>query len=639
MTRRLDPAYACAAALGVMVLALLGPAWAKGLTPFWSDLTYLHQAWRSAPAMSVAAGRVPLWEPSLYLGMPSLAALQGALLYPPTILYYLFGFATATALYHALHLVVAGWLCALWLRSWRMTWGAALGGGILFAFGGLLVARLPYLNHLSVFAWAPALLLFFRRPAALGLVLALMTLAGYPTAVPGCALAAWAVAFAARTRRTEWRSSALAWGLAGALAAALSAAQLLPGLELASLSRRAAGLSLEEALTWSFSPGDLLQWIGPLAVGWGAFKPAEQWWLCVYLGVAGTILCCAGALAVPRRRAAALAVFLAAAVALTLGGTNPLSSWLWAHLAPLKYVRYPGNLAYLCLPALAALAAAGLARRKSGPVLVLLLAAELAALGRFATPLAPRALFTDAGPLVRALQERQAGSRYLISPRALHSSSGADVFDWRRRLYGLTNAPYRLRAAVNFGEPLVPRDSYAAVDFLQSLPGADAAASWMPWIGASRLLTPSPADTARLAVEGVALWHVARVRGPVSLAYFLPPREGAALPAALAGEPPETGSPLELRREREDRFEISGEGAGWAFAAEPRFPGWTASLETPAGVRPVSPLPALGPFQKVETPAGPWTVRWRYEPRPWALGLLASWASLAALAAYWYHRR
>ena len=111
------------------------------------------------------------------------------------------------------------------------------------------------------------------------------------------------------------------------------------------------------------------------------------------------------------------------------------------------------------------------------------------------------------------------------------------------------------------------------MDALLSLPSADAAAGWMPWIGALRLLTPKPADSARLTVEASSLWEISRVRGPVSLAYQLTPKEGAALPAAWPSSPPDAArSPLEVRREREDRFEISGEGAGWAYVAEPRFP-------------------------------------------------------------------
>lgn len=636
--RRAGPEALVAAALAAAVGGLLGGAWARGLTVFWSDLTYLHQAWRAAPAMLVAAGRAPLWEPSLYFGMPMAGSMQGGLFYPGTVLYYLFGFATATALFQALHLFTAGWLCALWLRSCRLSWGASLGGALLFAFGGVMIARLPFLNHLSTLAWAPALALFFRRREALAAALALMVLAGYPTFIPGCAAAAWAVTLAARTGRVRL-ADARTWLEAACLSALLAAVQLLPGLELATLSRRAGGVGIEEAMTWGFTPRDLLQWIGPLGVGLREFRPSIDWTLCVYLGAIGAGAAAWGAFVVPRRTAAALGAALLAVVVLTLGASTPLSAWLWSALPPLRLVRYPGNLAYMAMLPLGLLAAAGFSGRRAGPPLVLACALELLVVGRTATPLTARTLFVEAGPLVRALQSSLGGGRYLISPRALQASSGASVGDWKQRLYGLTNAPFRLRSAANFGEPLVPAPSYRVMDALLSLPGAAAAAGWMPWIGASRLLTPEPPVAPRLAREGRALWVISRVLEPVSLAYRLSPADGAALPASWPSAPPAAARvPLEVRREREDRFEVRGEGAGWAFVAEPRFPGWKTVLSSAGGDREVAPLPALEAFQKVETPEGAWTLRWRYDPAPWRLGVLLACLSWIVLGGSLYHR-
>jgi|CXWL01.1.fsa_nt_gi hypothetical protein len=636
--KRLDPEALAAAVLAVLALGFIGSSALVGLSVFWSDLTYLHFGWRAAPAMLIEAGRAPLWEPALYFGMPMAASMQGGLFYPPAIFYYLFGFAAANALFQALHLFLAGWLCALWLRSWRLSWGASLGAAIVFAFGGVMISRLSYLNHLSVLVWAPALALFFRKPLALALVLSLMVLAGYPSFIPGCAAAAWAAALAARADRAPWRQTVLSWMGAGLLAAAVSCVQLLPGLELAAYSRRAGGVGLAEGLAWGFSPRDLLQWIGPLAVGWSRFHPADEWYKCVYLGVVGFVLAAYGLYALSWRRRAVVAVSLALTALLTLAGSNPVSDALWRGLPFLRFVRYPGNVAYIALLPLSVLIGVGLQRRRSAPLLVLLAAVELVALGRAAIPLAPHRLFVDAGALVRTLQERLDGTRYLISPRALHASIGVGVFDWKQRLYGLTNAPYRLRAAANFGEPLVPAASYSVMDELFKLPSVDAAASWLPWIGVSRLLTPTSAESPRLISEGAVMWEISKAQGPASLAYHLSLAAGAALPADWPPVPPELGAPLSVRRSREDQFEISGEGAGWAYVAEPCFPGWKTFLDTPAGRRRVFAAPALAAFQKFETPSGPWTFLWRYEPGSWRLGLLATWLALLALGASWYHR-
>ena len=639
--RSVGPEAAAAAAIAAAVLAVLAPLWIRGLSPFWGDLTYLHPAWRAAPAQLVQAGRAPLWEPSLYLGMPMAASLQGGLFYPPAALYDLFGFAAATALFQLLHYFLAGWLAALWLRTLRLNWGACAGAGISFALGGLLVGRASFLNHLAVLAWAPALPLFFRRRGPLALALALMFLAGYPTFLPGLGAAAWALAFALRARRrgadglVEWGAD---WAAAAALALGLTAAQLLPALELAALSRRAGGLAPDEALRFGFALADLRQWLSPLFVPLSSFSPAVEWWKCVYVGVAAAAAAGLALRRLPRRRAASFAALLAGVAVLILGGSNSLSRALWLGLPPLRFVRYPGNLAYLAALPLTALVGAGLSRAGHAPVLGALIAAELVFFGIRSIPGAPRGLFTEAGPLVRELQANLDGTRYLLSPLALEAVRGSGLADWKARLYGLSNAPYRLRAVCNFGEPLVPAPNYAVMDRLYASRSVEEAAAWLPWIGASRLLTPRPPSTPLLVSEGLTLWDVSRAAAPVSLAYQLSPGAGAALPEDLPEFPPRMGRPLAETREREDRFSIKGAGAGWVFVSEPRYPGWRSSLETPTGSGPVETKSALSAFLKVAVPDGPWTLTFEYDPASWRWGVLLSLASLLAFGSYWYHR-
>ncbi|HXS99158.1 MAG TPA: hypothetical protein VN915_00620 [Elusimicrobiota bacterium] len=639
--RSAGPEAAAAAAILAAVLALLAPLWLRGLTPFWGDLTYLHPAWRAAPAELLQAGRAPLWEPSLYLGMPMAASMQGGLFYPPTVAYYLFGFATATALFQLLHYFLAGWLAALWLRTLRLSWGACAGAGISFALGGLMIGRASFLNHLAVLAWAPALPLFFRRRGPLALALALMFLAGYPTFLPGLAAVAWALAFALRARRRDAAGAArwgADWAAAAALALALTAAQLLPALELAALSRRAGGLSADEALRYGFSLADLRQWLSPLFVPLSAFKPAVEWWKCVYVGVAAAAAAALALRRLPPRRAAALAAMLAAVAALILGGSNPVSRALWLHLPPLRFVRYPGNLSYLAALPLAALVGAGLSRARRAPALAALLAAELVFLGARSIPGAPRGVFAEPGSLARELQAKLGGTRYLLSPRALEAVRGSGVQDWASRLYGLSNAPYRIRSVGNFGEPLVPAANYAVMDRLYSSRSAEEAEAWLPWVGASRLLTPDSLSNPLIVPEGLNRWFISRVAAPVALAYQFPPKAGAALPADFPGSPPPAGRPLAETREREDRFSVSGEGEGWVFVSEPRYPGWSVSLETPGGRVPEETRPAMGAFLKAAVPAGPWTLAFEYDPASWRWGVLLSLGSLLAFGSYWYHR-
>ena len=625
--------------LAAVIFVFFAPIFLTGRTLFWGDLTYLHHAWRASPAQLIQSGRPPLWEPSLYLGMPMAASMQGALFYPATIFFYLFGFATATALFEVLHLFFIGWFTALWFRSLRLSWGASVATGTCLALSGLLISRLPFLNHLAVLSYIPVLALFFSTSGALSLSLGLMFVAGYPTFMPGAVVMSWMIALALRSRQAASASMWLRnWSAAGAAALVLCAVQFIPAAELVALSRRSSGVIRTEALQWGFQWDNLRQWVSPLLVPWSSFKPAVEWWMCVYLGFVAAGFCVWGLWRMPRPRAALLALALLATALLTLGDTTSVSRWLWMNWYPLKFVRYPGNLAYLAILPLSVAIAAGCSSSRHAPVLALAAVIELIGYGWLSTPKTSRTLFTEAGPLVRDLQERQGQARYLISPRALEASNGANIVDWKTRLYGLTNAPFRLRAVANFGEPLVPQRNYEFMDRLLSARGADEAAAWMPWAGASRLLTPTIVSTPLLRSESRQLWEIARLSVPAAMAYFFTTKAGDVLPPTLPDVPPALGHPLSVERDREDRFSISGKGSGWIFVAEPRYPGWRAVLETPEGTRDLATLPALGAFQKASVPAGPWRVRFYYDPASWRWGIVTSLFGLLAFAAYWYHR-
>lgn len=574
-----------ALALLAAALLLLAPMWLAGKTPFWGDMTYIHHPWQALAAQVLQGGHAPLWDPYIYFGMPLSANMQRAVFYPGQGPFFLFGFADGAALFHLAHYWLSGWLAFLWLRSLKLSKAAALCGALLFAFSGGMVSRMPFINHLSTLSLVPALFLFFRRPLPLALTLCLAFLAGYPPFLAGAMALCWGVMLLL-TRRGALGT----WAGAGALALALSAVQLIPGLELMSLSRRSGGVLLDEMLKFGYKPADLAQWISPLLIT--DFNAAVEWWKCSYLGFAGFAL---AALGLMRARRLAPLVLLVALI--ILGDSNPVSLWLWENVKVLHFVRYPGNLGYLGLPLAALLAAAAVqSLGRPGRVLaVLAVFAELAWTARGITPLAPRSLFTTPGGTVRRLQESLGERRYLLSPLALETHAGRDIVDWKTRLYGMTNAPFRIRAAGNFGEPLVPRLNYELMDHLYRQPSLEKALELLPEAGVSVLLGP-----------GGDPWRFMRVDSPGYMAVW----------------------------PREDRFRLLGDGEGVVRVREPRYPGWKAWLN---GER-VVPEPDFIAFQKVSVPRNGWTLDFKYDPWTWTAGLWVTLLAALAFGAACYNR-
>src|SRR5262249_8238443 len=105
--RPVGEAWAPAILAGMALVPFLG-AWLKGQLPYWGDLTYIHHPWRAYAAQLLRAGRLPLWNPYLYFGMPQAASMQDGLFYPGTTPFFIFGFPAGLALFHAVHYALAG---------------------------------------------------------------------------------------------------------------------------------------------------------------------------------------------------------------------------------------------------------------------------------------------------------------------------------------------------------------------------------------------------------------------------------------------------------------------------------------------------------------------------------------------------
>ncbi len=671
--------------LAALAACFMGSWWVRGLCPFWGDLSYLAQPWRTFNAEMLEAGRLPLWDPYVYLGMPHAAEMQNGLFYPGSLFFYLGGWADGLRLYDLLQFWLAGFLAYLWLRSLGLRSAPSLAGAAVYGFGGWIWIRVEWPNQLGVLALLPAFLLFSRAPRWWGLAWALAFFSGYPLFAIGGAVAAAATLLILAGRRElvdagGWRRFCLGVCGAGLWGAGIASCLLIPAVELWRHSTRAHGLDVPSLLFYGFTPSDFWGWISPW-IAPGPKRPAAHlpWWTCDYMGFLGAAAAIAGLLRLKRRAALKAVIGLSAVALLLLGRSTGLSLWVWTHAAPLRYLRYPGNLAYLAWPLLAFLCAAGAASLRGGGALFLAaLSVELVVYGRAAFPVAPARILTGSGPLASYLESRLGdGGRYLLSPNASSWMRGRGFADWKSRLYGLSNLPYKIRSANNVGEPLVPAAASDFLDFLSSRSSAAAAARYFPWAAVRYLLSPAapagptplptarralglrpgpcpagptPLPTARRALglepgprpagsdlvwESRLGWEIERSRGLAGSVSWFGDKDGSSIPPGLPEGASFAGRSVPRRDFTESSWtaSVSSREPGWLYVAEPRYPGWTFTLVGQGGSRRLESETAAGAFQKIRVPPGRWRLYARYEPWSFRLGLLATLGALYLL--YW----
>ncbi len=384
--------------------------------------TYFYPYWAEA-TRAVRAGRLPLWNPYLFMGAPFLANSQVGVFYP---LNWLLWFALPA--HQSVHLTIVLHLCLaalggyLWGRaSLRLGRAGAWTVGAVFALGGYLGAQVEHVNQLQGLAWLPLALALCDEVlgprsevrslrsgvafAGLVVVVGLMLLAGHTQTafISLVGLAAYGLGPPLwgpwrRLRRRFWtrarsglaRQSPYAqdhlqpsqgwWGLlarraallvcAAGLGVALAAVQLVPTWELTRLSVRAGGLPFNERLSFSLSPLYLARALLP---GFATPVPPEHIEYVSYVGSAGLALAATGLFANARRQhsnrstnlptyqSTNLPIYLLTILGLffSLGLYNPLYLLLARFVPGFAHFRVPARWLALYAAGVAALAGAG----------------------------------------------------------------------------------------------------------------------------------------------------------------------------------------------------------------------------------------------------------------------------------------
>ncbi|MBK8901775.1 MAG: YfhO family protein [Anaerolineaceae bacterium] len=249
---------------------------------------YFYPYWHAA-AEALRNGRIPLWNPHLFMGAPFLANSQVGFFYPlnwPVWLLLPTPYAVSASI--LLHLLIAG--VGAYLAG-RQTLGLGRWGGlvtaVLFALGGYLTAQVEHINQLQGLAWMPWFLWVAARvfrsrmgnrwvlvgQGAVGfaLLFSLQLLAGHTQTsfITGVMLIVWGAAhwlekWLLRDSphglglnfqwRRFYRRLPLVLLMGGGVAVLLTAVQLLPTFELIQQSSRQGGLTPNEVLSFSLHP-------------------------------------------------------------------------------------------------------------------------------------------------------------------------------------------------------------------------------------------------------------------------------------------------------------------------------------------------------------------------------------------------
>src|SRR5688572_17565985 len=335
---------------------------------------------RVVVAEMIRAGQAPLWNPSIFSGMPLLGAAQAGVLFPLNWFYLLLSAPVATNLM----MLSAYMLAALGAYLYALRIGSSISGAIVTSLvwqgSAFLVGQVGHTNIVHTAALLPGLLWAIdgyaakgdrRRGVLVAVLVAFQCFAGhqqtlvYALLVAGAyAVVMWRAGHAAGERRPAylWSLVMIAAGLA------LAAVQILPTLELLRQSLRAdasydffSSFSMPRRFLWTF--------FAPYLMGGGDgtfFRapyvgPSFYAEYVAYVGLATVALALLALFLRRDTRTVFWAVVVVAGIILALGRYAPLEIYGFIYAVPvLNLFRVPARHLMEVEFALAILAGRGL---------------------------------------------------------------------------------------------------------------------------------------------------------------------------------------------------------------------------------------------------------------------------------------
>ena len=301
-------------------------------------------------------GEMPLWNPYNNCGVPFLAQWNTMPLYPPALIYLLGPLTWSLNFFCLIHLFFAGMGMYFLARRWSGNHIAAGLAGVVFAFNGLSLNMLMWPSHIATLAWMPWVVLLAekawlqggRNLFAAALAGAMQMLAGGPETIMLTWLlvvALWCVQIFQGFRQPNAISRAMLWRLplVVLLVACLSAAQLLPFLDLVANSQRHQGYA---DTRWSMPGWGWANFLVPMVFGqiWSMgvfFQYNQAWTSSYYLGLGAVLLAPLAFLQWRNLRVSLLAAAAFCALLLAFGDQTFVYTWLRTLVPQLSFITYP----------------------------------------------------------------------------------------------------------------------------------------------------------------------------------------------------------------------------------------------------------------------------------------------------------
>jgi hypothetical protein len=313
-------------------------------------------------------GELPLWTPLSYCGLPFLAQWNTMTLYPLSLFYLLLPLSWSLGVFCLGHLFLGGLGMYFLAHRWTQNRLAASVAGLAFAFNAVLLHSLMWPNNMAGFGWMPWVVLAVERAWREGgrrIILAALAgtmqmLSGAPEVI----LLTWLFlgALWVADRSAEFIppqrgnaagsrvKSALRFLLVVALIIGLTAAQMLPFLDLLRASQRHEGFSDS---TWAMPVWGWANFLVPLfrarSTALGIYVQPEQFWIqSYYLGIGVVWLAALAVWKVRSPRVWLLALVTLACLLVALGDKGLVYAALRRVLPGLGFMRFP--IKFIILP-------------------------------------------------------------------------------------------------------------------------------------------------------------------------------------------------------------------------------------------------------------------------------------------------